>query len=160
MRENQFSASTSGEHSPSRYNAGPDGLGFAGPGFRALLAGLVPQLDLRVGARFAGEAAVAVRLALQEAADLIQKMPATYTTYADGRRVLPTRRRKAPATEGEMVLDAAFLAGCGEMSVPAELWRALGRFAVWVEPALLAEWARLMRGYAARQGRVLEEGAR
>ena len=35
-------------------NAGPDGLGFAGPGFRALLAGLVPRLDLRVGARFAG----------------------------------------------------------------------------------------------------------
>ena len=38
-------------------NAGPDGLGFAGPGFRALLGGLVPRLDLRIGARFAGPAA-------------------------------------------------------------------------------------------------------
>lgn len=45
-------------------NAGPDGLGFAGPGFRALIAGLVPRLDLRVGARFVGEAAQVVRRAL------------------------------------------------------------------------------------------------
>lgn len=139
-------------------NAGPDGLGFAGPGFRALLAGLVPRLDLRVGARFSGDAARAVRQALREAADLIARMPATYTTYADGRPVLPTRRRTPPAGSGEVVLDAAFLASFGEMRVPDELWRAMGRFAVWVEPALLAEWARLMRGYAARQGRVLEEG--
>ena len=58
-------------------NAGPDGLGFAGPGFRALLRGVVGRLDLRVGARFAGEQALAVRTALQEAADLIAKMPAT-----------------------------------------------------------------------------------
>ena len=32
------------------------------------------------------------------------------------------------------------------------------RFAVWVEPALIAEWVRLMQGYAATQGRVLEPG--
>jgi hypothetical protein len=31
-------------------NAGADGLGFAGDGFRAILTGLVPRLDLRVGA--------------------------------------------------------------------------------------------------------------
>lgn len=139
-------------------NAGPAGLGFAGPGFRALLSGLVPRLDLRVGSRFAGEAAQAVRAALQEAADLIAKMPATYMTYPNGGPVLPTTRRLAPKATGEVVLDAAFLAGFGVLEVPRELWRALGRFAAWVEPALVAEWMRLMRGYAARQGRTLEEG--
>jgi hypothetical protein len=41
--------------------------------------------------------------------------------------------------------------------VPRELWRALQRFAAWVEPALIAEWQRLMRAYAERQGRVLDE---
>jgi SAM-dependent methyltransferase len=56
-------------------NAGADGLGFGGEGFRALLAGVVPRLDLRVGARFSGAAAQAVRAALQEAADLIVRMP-------------------------------------------------------------------------------------
>ncbi len=139
-------------------NAGPDGLGFAGPGFRALLAGLVPRLDLRIGACFAGDAAHAVKAALQEAADLIARMPATYMTYPNGGPVLPTVRRRAPATTGEVVIDAAFLAGFGTLEVPRTLWQALGRFAAWVEPALIAEWARLMHGYAASQNRSLDEG--
>ena len=121
-------------------NAGPDGLGFAGPGFRALLNGLVPRLDLRVGARFAGDAARAVRSALQEAADLIARMPATYMTYPNGGPVLPTERRRAPAVQGEVVIDAAFLAGFGTLEMPRTLWQALGRFAAWVEPARVAEW--------------------
>jgi hypothetical protein len=56
------------------------------------------------------------------------------------------------------VLDADFLASFGTLEVPSELWRAVGRFAVWVEPALMAEWCRLMRVYAGRQGRTLDEG--
>jgi len=32
------------------------------------------------------------------------------------------------------------------------------RFAVWIEPSLIAEWARLMRGYADHQSRRLDEG--
>jgi hypothetical protein len=139
-------------------NAGPDRLGFAGAGFRALLAGLVPRLDLRVGARFAGSPAQAVQAAVQEAADLIARMPATFMTYPSGGPVLPTIRRRSRPAPGEIVLDAAFLAGFGTLMVPRDLWRALGRFAVWVEPALIAEWQRLMRGYATRQGRALDEG--
>jgi hypothetical protein len=139
-------------------NRGPDGLGFAGPGFRALLAGLVPRLDLRVGGRFAGEAAQAVHTALQEAADLIARMPATYMTYPNGAPVLPTVRRRARGLRWEIVLDGDFLASFGTLDVPRALWRAVGRFAVWIEPALVAEWCRLMRGYAGRQGRVLDEG--
>jgi SAM-dependent methyltransferase len=138
-------------------NAGPDGLGFAGEGFRALLAGLVPRLDLRVGARFAGGPAQAVQAALQEAADLIARMPATYITYPNGGAVLPATRRLAPRATGIIVLDAAYLAGFGSLVVPRELWRALGRFSAWVEPALIAEWPRLMRAYAARQQRTLDE---
>ena len=76
-------------------NAGPDGLAFAGDGFKALLDGLVPRLDLRVGARFGGDAAQAVRAALQETADLIARMPATYMTDPNGGPVLPTARRTA-----------------------------------------------------------------
>ena len=127
-------------------NAGPDGLGFAGDGFRALLAGLVPRLDLRIGARFGGGTARAVHAALQEAADLIARMPATYMTYPNGGPVLPTTRRLARRTPDEIVLDGTFLTGFGTLVVRRELWRALGRFSVWVEPALIAEWLRLMRG--------------
>ena len=140
-------------------NIGPDGLGFTGEGFRALLGGLVPRLDLRVGARFSGSAAQAVRAALQEAADLIARMPATFMTYPNGGPILPATRKLAPRSAGDIVLDAAFLAGFGTLAVPRDLWRALGRFAAWVEPALIAEWLRLMRGYAVRQGSALDEGA-
>ena len=122
--------------------------------------GLAPpaRLDLRVGARFTGDVARVVCMALQEAADLIARMPATFMTYPNGGPVLPTMRRRAPKTTGDILLDAEFLGSFGTLMVPRELWRALGRFAAWVEPALIAEWLRLMREYAARQNRVLDEG--
>jgi len=41
--------------------------------------------------------------------------------------------------------------------VPVTIWRALSRFDVWIEPAIVAEWIRLMHGYALRQGRKLNE---
>ena len=44
------------------------------------------------------------------------------------------------------------------MRVPAHLWRAMQRFAAWVEPTLIAEWSRLMGDYARRQGRALDAG--
>lgn len=57
------------------------------------------------------------------------------------------------------MLDGPALAAFGVMRVPRHLWTALQRFAAWVEPALVSEWARLMQGYAASQGRQLEPGA-
>jgi hypothetical protein len=74
-------------------------------GGRALLAGLVPRLDLARRGAFYGRAGASRACGLWEAVDLIAKMPATYMTYANGGPVLPTVRR-----------------------------RALGRFSVWVEP--------------------------
>ena len=139
-------------------NRGTDGLGFARVGFRALLAGAASPLDLRVGAQFQGATAVAVHAALREAADTITRMPATYLTYPNGGPILPVRRGSRSPCPDVLVLDATILASFGEMRVPRDLWRALQHFAVWVEPALVAEWARLMRGYAERQGRVLDEG--
>lgn len=56
-------------------------------------------------------------------------------------------------------MDEVYLSGFGELLVPRHLWRALRRFDAWIEPALIAEWVRLMKGYAARQGRRLADGA-
>ncbi|MEO8883226.1 MAG: site-specific integrase [Devosia sp.] len=80
-------------------------------------------------------------------------------TYPNGGPVLPTARRRAPRIRGELVLDAETMPGFGTLALPRTLWRAMGRFAAWVEPALIAEWVRLMRDYAVRQDRVLDEGA-
>ena len=138
---------------------GAEGLGFAGPGWRALAAGAASQRDLRVGAVFGGEAAVAVHAALREAADHVCRMPANYLTYPRGGRILETARTPAARPNGGLVLDGPALATFGTMRVPRHLWTALQRFAAWVEPALVGEWMRLMQGYAAAQERRLEPGA-
>ena len=128
--------------------AGAVRLSFAREGFKALLNGLLSPLDLKVGASVSGSAAAALHAALRDASDTITRMPATFMTYPGSNRpILPaTRMRGAPAT-GSMTLDDARLWSYGEMRVPEELWRALQRFAVWVEPSLVAEWTRLMRTY-------------
>ncbi len=139
-------------------NAGPDGLGFANAGFRSLLGGLVSRMDLRVGGRFSGDVAIAVHAALQAAADTIARMPANFMTYPNGGPILPAERRRGEKITGSgVILDQNYLAGFGSLRVPVDLWRALRRFAAWVEPALIAEWTRLMRSYAERQGRTLDE---
>ena len=57
-----------------------------------------------------------------------------------------------------LVLDPDTLGGFGTLRVPLHLWRALSRFAAWIEPALLTEWQLLMEDYAARQDRSLVPG--
>ncbi len=140
---------------------GAEGLGFAGPGWRALAAGAAAERDLRVGMSFAEAEARAVHAALREAAELVCRMPATYLAYPNGGPILEATRtrtrNRAPA--GPLALDAATLWSFGSMRVPRALWTTLGRLAAWVEPALVAEWGRLMGGYAATQGRRLEPGA-
>ncbi len=136
---------------------GAEGLGFAGPGWKALASGTASRRDLRVGATFAGEDAKVVLAALREAADLIRDMPAKYLTHQDGTAVFRVVRARAAAPAGTLTLDRATLASFGTMRVPRVIWQAMQRFAVWIEPALVAEWLRHMRDYAGRQGRQLDE---
>lgn len=136
---------------------GAEGLGFAGPGWKAVASGTASRRDLRVGATFAGEDAKAVLGALREAADLIRDMPAKYLTHQNGAAVFPVVRTRSVAPGGALTLDRATLASFGTVRVPRIVWRAMQRFAVWIEPALVAEWLRHMRDYAGRQGRQLDE---
>ncbi len=122
-------------------NAGPDGLGFTGPGFRALIALNVTAQDLRTGATVSGERAGAVMFALREARRTIVDMPARYTTLpnSDARvfephslsvRVSPSsptplRGGGGPRSGGggkprnALVLAAGLVAAFGALSVPA-----------------------------------------
>ncbi len=67
-------------------NAGPDGLGFAGEGFRKLMALGVQPSDLRIGAAFTAERASALISALDEARTTIIKNPVRYATLPNARR--------------------------------------------------------------------------
>jgi hypothetical protein len=128
-------------------NRRAEGLGFAKEGFRALLDARTSPLDLRIGGQFQGQAADALHAALREAAETITRMPATYMTYPNGGPILPISRDRSSRRPEMLVLDAAYLSSVGTMHVPRDLWRALQRFAPWVEPALITEWQRLMHAY-------------
>ena len=136
-------------------NRGLAGLGFVNEGFQRLL-GCAPN-DLRVGTRYGADLGAAVHAALISASRTIALMPAHYMTLPNGRPVMETVTSRAGRAPSSLVIDEAYLRRFGEMLVPVNLWRALSRFDAWIEPAIVAEWIRLMHGYALRQGRKLSE---
>ena len=139
-------------------NAGPDGLGFAKDGFRALLKlGVTPE-DLRVGRRFAKERADALIAALGEARRTILTMPARHTTYPNSGAPVFEAVGRPVRVAGPLLLTPEVLSTWGYLSVPGPLWRTLLRLGAWIEPVLVAEWARLIRGYAVRMGRTCAPG--
>jgi len=138
-------------------NAGANGLGFIKDGFRTLLTRM-PAADLRVGMRFGDDLAKDLHAALQDAAETIDRMPSTYMTYPNGGRIFPCERSRSPRAAGPLDLDEAYLSTFGFISVPSHLWRAMQRYASWIEPSLIGEWIRLIRAYAERQGRPSNEG--
>ena len=129
-------------------------LGFAGRAFEELAA--ISSLDLRVGMRVGESSAGAIHHAIRDAATIIRRMPAKHMTLPDGKPILPVRptgsRLHAPKS---LVLDEGYLRSFGEMLVPWRIWQSLQRFTVWVEPALVEEWIRLMQQYGKQQGRTL-----
>lgn len=139
-------------------NAGPDGLGFAKAGFRSLLSFGVMAGDLRIGMRFAGPRAEALIAALGETRRTILAMPARYTTYPNAGVPVFEGVGRPVRVSGPVTLTPDVLSAWGYLSVPGPLWRSLLRLGAWVEPVLVAEWARLIRGYAVRMGRACSPG--
>ena len=132
-------------------NFGVPRLGFAKQGFRRLSG--VSHLDLRIGMSFGPELSLALHAALRDACDTIARMPAHFITFPNGAEVFPVRRIGRVLSPPTVTLNDAYLGGFGELRVPLHLWRALQRYDVWIEPALVIEWQRLMKSYADRQGR-------
>lgn len=134
-------------------NKGHRNLGFVKEPFRRLATG--SDLDLRVGMRLGGSHAKALHGAIRDAAALIKRMPAHHMTYPDGEPILPVNRLPQVGNPSAVLINEEYLRSFGEMLVPSAIWRALQRYSVWVEPALVEEWLRLMKGYAEHQGRDL-----
>jgi SAM-dependent methyltransferase len=140
-------------------NAGPDGLAFAREGFRSLGGAGITAQDLRIGARFSGARAQAVGKALAEAKTTIARMPANFIRYPNSdARIFTAAPSYGSRTRESLLIDAESLWGHGTISVPGHIWRAMQRVGAWIEPVLVGEWARMMRGYAERMGRVLAPG--
>lgn len=136
-------------------NVGLTKLGFVKAGYRALES--TSHLDLRIGMTgFSKSSSAALHAALGDAIKTITTMPMRYITQADGEPVFSSESKRRGAVPATLRLDEAYLASFGECFVPSALWVALQRYTVWIEPAIEAEWARLMKRYAEGQGRTLD----
>lgn len=134
-------------------NNGPDGLGFAKAGFRSLLDQPFAPQELRVGASFAGDRARSVHAAISEAATTIATMPANFIRFPNSdRRVFGALKARAGRASERLELDVETLSAWGQLRVPGHVWRAMTRLGAWIEPVLVAEWTRLIRGYGERLG--------
>ena len=128
-------------------------LGFVNRGFLGLIER--SPFDLRVGQRFNEEDAENLILAIRSAANLIRKMPANYISYrGSDKPVFPCGRGGSVRVKNSVSIDEAFLWSFGSFSVPRNLWQAMGRYAAWLEPAVLNEWIRMMRRYEQRTSKV------
>ena len=136
-------------------NVGCGRLGFVKEPFLRLDG--LSHHDLRIGMQIGGDFAGDLHSALRDAVSTICGMPANFLTYPDGEPILKCNKHRVlrvPSTPCR--LDAPYLSSFGEMLIPTPLWQALQRFAVWIEPALVAEWIKLMGEYARTQGRSLD----
>jgi protein-L-isoaspartate O-methyltransferase len=130
-------------------------LGFVGAHYVRLHDGIAN--DLTIGSQFRGEMAHAVWGAINDACDLIRKMPATFITYDDGRPVFEIHKGKKSVLKHDyLVIDEPLLWSFGSVRVPRHMWQSMMRFCAWIEPALIYEWQNLMHAYAYSQGRKLD----
>ena len=65
-------------------------------------------------------------------------MPAKHTSFPNGPRVYGITSGHRVRLARELVLDSDYLKSFGELLVSEPIWRALTRFNVWIEPALVA----------------------
>ena len=137
-------------------NVGLKGLGFVREGGFPLLLDM-PDIDLRAGMQIADSRRLALHRALRDARNTIADMPARYLTLHDGSPIFPVETTQPGRAAVGGRLDAPYLWSFGRFSVPRHLWRAFQRYNVWIEPALVAEWIRMMNDYATGQARKLEE---
>ncbi len=136
-------------------NRGLARLGFVTPeGFPRLMD--VPDIELRFGMRVAEDRRRYLHRALRDVRKTIAEMPAKHLTFHDGKPIFPVERRRLGIARVDGRLDAPYLWSFGGFSIPRHLWRAFQRYNVWIEPALVAEWARLMHRYATTQERKLD----
>ena len=130
-------------------------LAFATEAFESVLKGSIH--DLRIGQTLRGARATNLINAMYEVARCVKDQPAEYTTYPNSRkRVFPTRRY-AKRVFDEIRIDQKFLRSFGKFSIPINLWNAMTRYACWIEPAVVAEWIRIMGGYGGGSQSLLND---
>ena len=143
-----------------RNTAGFEELSFAGRALAQL--GDISPLDLRAGVAVGSDRRRAMHESLRDACETIEQMPAAHLTYSDNGTdkdsyIFPIKRGGRRLMPSDLRLDGNYFWSFGNLSVPLRLWRAMQRYAVWIEPALIEEWVRLSLEYGRSQDRMIDE---
>jgi SAM-dependent methyltransferase len=93
----------------------------------------------------------AIFMALKDAARTIQRMPPKYITLPNSTEQVFEVESKSIKTPKSMLIDQTFLASMGTFVVPAAIWDNLTRHSIWIEPAIIKEWAQLLLSFKANQ---------
>lgn len=146
---------TQGDFPQSAANrTGANALSFAGTAYNSLPANVTT--DLYIGNTVTGDRANLLVRAIKDACDCIEKMPAHFITFDDGRQVFSIERQRSVAKSDSIHIDESFLWSFGTVKMSRHIWMSIARFGFWIEPSLILEWQRLMNGYAFSQGRQLD----
>ena len=139
--------------SPDRPN-----LGFVKDAYRKIEP-MLSHLDLRVGEHFDEEHGPDLHQALKDAAINIQRMPITYMTYPGdpGKQILKANPCRPRRRKGGITLDEDYLYSFGEVRIAEDLWQALRKHSVWVEPVVISEWSKMIREYAEKKNKSIDE---
>ncbi|WP_105201633.1 class I SAM-dependent methyltransferase [Pseudoalteromonas sp. T1lg10] len=103
--------------------------------------------DFRVGNRFVGEDARALHRTLSHAVQNIRNMPCKYITFPNTERCVFELASQVVRAKDTLFVDFEGLCQWGEFSLPEHVWTALNRYACWIEPVLVSEWAKTMASY-------------
>ena len=137
---------------------GSDGLtnlGFVKQGWRDIRD--LPPFDLRVGQTFSDSRARGLHQALRDAVDTLVKMPIHFMTLpGSDEQVFEARKARVGTAPDSVLVDREYLARFGDLRIPVHLWNSLMRHDAWIEPALVAEWMKLMTDWATTQGNELD----
>lgn len=117
------------------------------------------QNDFYVGAHYPTKSLTeGIYYTLKDISKTIKEMPAKYITLPGTKdAVFDVELFRTQLPKDNLALTFDFLASLGHFHIPTDIWNALSRYSVWIEPALVNEWCIQMASYQANKESQLSQ---
>lgn len=113
--------------------------------------------DFRIGNLFVGKDSVALHRTITQCAQNIRDMPCKHITLPNSTSQVFEVNTKTVSAKQSLFLDLQSLVKWGEFSLPESTWLAMNRYACWIEPVLVNEWAKTMESYKGNQQYLINQ---